>query len=298
MAMAFSWNFSFLLDGSGKILDVQGNCVQAFGATGQEMIGRSLLPHIAPAERAHFRRFLAQLDSPSAIRQSILHIRSGLRTNHACLLQASVGSEPGTYHINLTDQAVELAEAGKLADLPAPIPRVTVDELEQLIEMAISELPDHQVPPLDLTVIEIGGLIDHTAIADKDESLPGHLQQRIEQSLIVDAFDDVVCLIDEGIYVLLHEEAEPVADIAADLHRAAQDLGISDKLLDLKQRTVKLGVRPSRARLRALVDEALLLRAGAGRNITTPTRRFAPLLWSGVAAALVMLVAVGLMFMV
>lgn len=295
--MAFSWNFSFLLDRSGNILDGQGNCVQAFGATGQEMIGRSLLPHIAPAERAHFRRFLAQLDSPSAIRQSVLHIRSGLRTDHACLLQASTGAEPGTYHVSLTDQPAALAEAGKLADLPAPIPQVTVDELQQLIEMAISELPDHQVPPLDLTVMEIGGLVDPSAIAAKDEGLPGRLQQRIEQSLIVDAFDDVACLIDEGIYVLLHEESEVVAEIAADLRRSAQDIGVGDKLLDLKQRTVKLGVRPSPARLRALVDEALLLRAGAGRNITTPTRRFAPLLWSGVAAALVMLVAVGLMFM-
>lgn len=295
--MAFSWIFSFLVDRSGKILDMQGNCVQAFGATGQEMIGRSLLPHIAPAERAHFHRFLAQLDSPSAIRQSVLHIRSGLRTDHACLLRASTGSEAGTYHINLTDQPSDLAEAGKLADLSAPIPRVTVDELQQLIEMAITDLPDHQVPPLDLTVMEIGGLVDPSAIAAKDESLPGQLQQRIEQSLIVDAFDDVVCLIDEGIYALLHEESEVVAGIAADLRRSAQDLGIGDKLLDLKQRTVKLGVRPSPTRLRALVDEALLLRAGAGRNITTPTRRFAPLLWSGVAAALVMLVAVGLMFM-
>lgn len=294
--MAFSWNFSFLVDRSGRILDVQGNCLQAFGATGQELIGRSLLPHIAPGERIHFRRFLAQLDAPSAIRQSLLHLRSGTHADHLCLLQAAPGPESGTFRIELTEKT-DGADAHSLADLPVPVPEVDVTELQQLIEMAISDLPPDEVPVLDLTVMEIGCLIDPSAIAADDPALPERLRQRIEQTLMADAFDDVVCRADDGSYVLLHEEKRAVGEIAAGIGRAAQELGIGANVLNLKQRSVKLGRRPGRTHLRTMVEEALLLRAAAGRTITTPTRRYAPLLWGGAAAGLVILVAVGLMFM-
>src|SRR5690348_17079513 len=81
--MQGTWEISFLVDRDAKILEGRGACSEHLGQSLQTLIGRSLMSYIAEDERPHLRRFIGQLDRPTAKRAALISLRtaaSGLRS--------------------------------------------------------------------------------------------------------------------------------------------------------------------------------------------------------------------------
>ncbi|MET1027205.1 MAG: hypothetical protein ABWY00_08560 [Dongiaceae bacterium] len=296
-----TWDISFLVDSSGKISEARGDCQRLFGEGVRQFIGRGLLPYISNSDRAHFRRFLIQLTSPSAVRQAIVHLRTQLLGDQPFVMEAQSGWGAGHYWVMF---ATAEAQSGydAVSALQAPIPKAHADELLLMIELVAMQ----QTQSLDLTVVEVGGLMPKEAqsapaggaqVEDLDAEMTQKLQQSVEQSLTANALDGVVSKSAQGIYNVLHPSELGVAKIAGDLRQGARILGVNDDQLGLKQRSVTLGVNPDRDRIRAAVEEATMLGAGAGQPVVAPVQRAVPVLWMFVAAVLVVAVAAGMMLM-
>jgi hypothetical protein len=245
-----TWDISFLVDTQGKIEEARGNCMDILGEPVRSMIGRSLLPFVAGADRAHFRRFLGQLGSPKAVRRALLHLRTAARGERPFFMEAQSGWSPAHYWVMLavpTDQV----GANPLAVLDAPVPTTSDDDLLLMIEMAAAE----QATPLDLTVFSVDGLT--TSAADAGHTVPAdQLRRQVEKSLIANAYDGVVSQSSPGIYNVLHDAETSPDKIAEDVKTGAREIGVTDAQLGLSHRTVKLGVKPDRARIKAAVDAA------------------------------------------
>ena len=296
-----SWDISFLIDTSGKISEARGDCQRLFGESVRQFIGRGLLPYVSNADRAHFRRFLVQLTAPSAVRQAIVHLRTQLLGDQPFVMEAQNGTGGGRYWLMFA--TAEAAQSGydALSALEAPIPQANADEMLMLIELAAAQ----QAKSLDLTVVEVGGLMAPAPQQAPGEKPGGNLgpevtqklQQSVEQSLTANAVDGVVSKSGQGIYNVLHHSEPGAAKIAGDLRQGARALGVDDNQLGLKQRSITLGVNPDRNLIRTAVEEATMLRAGAGQTVVAPVRRAVPVLWMIVAAVLVVAVAAGMMLM-
>jgi hypothetical protein len=240
-----SWDISFLLDGLGRIEEARGNCLEILGHPVRSLIGQSFLPFIAGADRAHFRRFLAQLGNANAVRRAMLHLWTSTRNDQAFFMEAQNGWSAERFWIML---ALPKDQAGgnSLESLDAPIPATSDDDLLMLIELAAAE-----AMPLDLTVISVGGLAASPAVAVQSTELADELQRRVERSLIANAYDGVVSKSEPGVYNVLHDAQTPAEKIAGDVKAEAREIGVTEEQLALTQRTVKLGSKPSRAHIEA-----------------------------------------------
>lgn len=253
--MTLTWDISFLLDTQGKIEEARGNCLEILGEPARTMVGRSFLPFVAGADRAHFRRFLAQLGKANAVRRALLHLRTGLRGDQPFFMEAQNGWSAARHWIMLavpTDQVT----ANPLAVLDAPIPTTSDDDLLMLIELAAE-----QATPLDLTVFSVGGLATAAAEADAesdarlspDAERASKLRRQVERRLVANAYDGIVSRSEPGVYSVLHEAKKNAEEIAGDLRAGAREIGVSEEALGLRQRTVKLGARPDREKIKAAV---------------------------------------------
>ncbi|HVI90176.1 MAG TPA: PAS domain-containing protein [Dongiaceae bacterium] len=240
-----SWDISFLLDTQGRIEEARGNCLEILGHPVRTLIGQSFLPFIAGADRAHFRRFLSQLGNANAVRRAMLHLWTSNHSDQAFLMEAQNGWSTERYWIML---ALPKDQTGgnSLESLDAPIPATSDDDLLMLIELAAAE-----ATPLDLTIISVGGLAAPQSAAAQSAELADELQRRVERSLIAHAYDGVVSKSEPGVYNVLHDALTPAEKIAGDVRAGAREIGVSEAQLGLTQRTVKLGSKPSRARIEA-----------------------------------------------
>ncbi|HVJ42117.1 MAG TPA: PAS domain-containing protein [Dongiaceae bacterium] len=251
--MTLTWDISFLLDTQGKIEEARGNCLEILGEPVRTMVGRSFLPFIAGADRAHFRRFLAQLGSANAVRRAMLHLRTSLRGDRPFFMEAQNGWSAAHYWIMLA-VPTEQVTANPLAVLDAPIPTTSDDDLLMLIELAAE-----QAMALDLTVFSVGGLAkpvanpNADATADQGAERESQLRRQVERSLVANAYDGIVSRSEPGVYSVLHDAQKGADQIAGDLRAGAREIGLSDEEFGLSQRTVKLGLRPDRERIKAAV---------------------------------------------
>jgi hypothetical protein len=243
--MTLTWDISFLLDIQGKIEEARGNCLEILGEPARAMVGRSFLPFITGADRAHFRRFLGQLGNANAVRRALLHLRTSLRGDSPFFMEAQGGWSPARFWILLAVPG-DQGGANPLAALEAPIPATSDDDLLMLIELTAE-----QAAPLDLTVFAVGGLAAPTAADAPDTSFAGELRRQVEKSLLTNAYDGVVSQSAPGIYNVLHDAETSPEKIAGEVQAGAREIGISEGLLGLTHRTVKLGIRPDRERIKA-----------------------------------------------
>jgi hypothetical protein len=249
--MTLTWDISFLLDIQGKIEEARGNCLEILGEPARAMVGRSFLPFITGADRAHFRRFLGQLDNARAVRRALLHLRTSLRGDRPFFMEAQNGWSAARFWILLavpTDQA----NASPLAALEAPVPATSDDDLLMLIELTAE-----QAVPLDLTVFAVGGLASSPA-ADAPEAMTeaDRLRRQVEKNLLASAYDGVVSRTAPGVYNVLHDAQISAEKIAGEVTAGAREAGIGEGQLGLTHRTVKLGSRPDRERIKAAMAAA------------------------------------------
>lgn len=240
-----SWDISFLLDTQGRIEEARGNCLELLGHPVRTLIGQSFLPFIAGADRAHFRRFLAQLGNANAVRRAMLHLWTSRQNDQVFLMEAQNGWSGERYWIMLA-LPHDRAGGNSLESLDAPIPATSDDDLLMLIELAAAE-----ATPLDLTVISVGGLTTSPAATTQAAELTDKLQRQVERSLIANAYDGVVSKSEPGVYNVLHDAQTPAEKIASDVKAGAREIGVTEDQLALTQCTVKLGSKPSRAHIEA-----------------------------------------------
>ncbi|HVJ31737.1 MAG TPA: PAS domain-containing protein [Terriglobia bacterium] len=292
--MTLTWDISFLLDTQGKIEEARGNCLEILGEPARTMVGRSFLPFVAGADRAHFRRFLAQLGNANAVRRALLHLRTGLRGDQPFFMEAQNGWSAARHWIMLaipTDQVT----ANPLAVLDAPIPTTSDDDLLMLIELAAE-----QATPLDLTVFSVGGLAaaDVDTRSSPDVELASKLRRQVERRLVANAYDGIVSRSEPGVYNVLHEARKDAEEIAGDLRAGAREIGVSDEALGLSRRTVKLGVRPDREKIKAAVVAARMpiqdrsLPAGASAD-AAPSISRSPWFYAVLVMLVLVLLALG-----
>jgi hypothetical protein len=298
VSMKPSWDISFLLDTQGKIEEARGNCLEILGHPVRSLIGQSFLPYIAGADRAHFRRFLSQLGNTNAVRRAMLHLWTSNQRDQAFLMEAQNGWSAERYWIMLA-LPKDLASGGSLESLDAPIPATSDDDLLMLIELAAAE-----ATPLDLTVISVGGLAASQAKTAQSAAMTDELERRVERSLIANAYDGVVSKSEPGVYNVLHDALTPAEKIAGDVKAEAREIGVSEEQLGLTHRSVKLGSKPSRARIeaamasvRAPIQDRSLPAGMTGLEPPPPSRPIGLYIALGVAA-LVALIAVFLYLLV
>lgn len=247
--MTLTWDISFLLDIQGKIEEARGNCLEILGEPARQMVGRSFLPFITGADRAHFRRFLGQLGNANAVRRALLHLRTNVSGDSPFFMEAQSGWSPAHFWILLAVPG-EQSSVNPLAALEAPVPATDDDDLLMLIELTAG-----QAAPLDLTVFAVGGL---SAPATgtmpgriSDAAIANQLRNQVEKSLIANAYDGVVSQSAPGIYNVLHGADTSAATIAGEVTAGARGIGVSEAQLGLTHRTVSLGLKPDRARIKA-----------------------------------------------
>lgn len=247
--MTATWDISFLLDPQGKIEEARGKCLEILGEPARAMIGRSLLPFIAGADRAHFRRFLGQLGNATAVRRALLHLRTQLHGDRPFFMEAQNGWSAQHFWIMLVVPSDQAGAVAPLAVLDAPIPSGSEDDLLMMIELAAEQAS----VPLDLTVFEVNSLARPAELEAQRAGMAGQLQCQVEKSLITNAYDGVVSRSAPGVYNLLHAAATSAEKIAGEVRAGALEIGVDDQQLGLSQRTVNLGLRPDRERIRSAV---------------------------------------------
>jgi hypothetical protein len=243
--MTLTWDISFLLNLQGEIEEARGNCLEILGEPAREMVGRSFLPFVSGADRAHFRRFLGQLGNANAVRRALLHLRTHARGDSPFFMEAQSGWSAARFWILLAVPN-EQSTANPLAALEAPVPATEDDDLLMLIELAAE-----QAAPLDLTVFAVGGLGAPATGAMSDAAIANQLRQQVEKSLIANAYDGVVSQSEPGVYNVLHGVDTSAAKIAGEVTAGARKIGVSETQLGLTHRTISLGLKPDRERIRA-----------------------------------------------
>jgi hypothetical protein len=250
--MTSTWDISFLLDPQGKIEEARGKCLEILGEPARAMIGRSMLPFIAGADRAHFRRFLGQLGSEAPVRRAMLHLRTAIHSDRPFFMEVQSGWSATNHWILLTLPSEQTGQAASLAVIDAPMPTGSDDELLMMIELAAQQA----TVPLDLTVFEVGGLTRPAELDAQRPGASGQLRRQVEQSLITNAYEGVVSQTAPGIYNLLHAAATNPEQIANEVKASALEIGVGADQLGLSQRTVNLGLNPDREKIRSAVAEA------------------------------------------
>ena len=246
--MTLTWDISFLLDPQGKIEEARGNSLEILGEPVRAMVGRSFLPFIANADRAHFRRFLGQLGNTNAVRRAMLHLRTANHGDKPFFMEAQNGWSAERHWILLAVPKDQVG-AHPLAVLDAPVPAGSDDDLLMLIEMATAEID----VPVDLTVFNVGALATPAAVAKQGTALTDKLRNQVEQTLTAAALDGVVTRSAPGVYNVLHESSVAAGRIADEVQAEAEAIGISAEQLGLKRHTENLGLHPTRERIQQAV---------------------------------------------
>ncbi|HEX9448174.1 MAG TPA: PAS domain-containing protein [Dongiaceae bacterium] len=288
--MTATWDISFLLDPQGKIEEARGKCLEILGEPARAMIGRSMMPFIAGADRAHFRRFLGQLGKENAVRRALLHLRTAAHGDRPFFMEVQNGWSASVHWILLTLPSDQTGPANTLAVIDAPLPMGTDDELMMMIELAAEQA----TVPLDLTVFEVGSLAKPADLDAQRPGTSGQLRRQVEKSLITNAYDGVVSQSAPGVYNLLHSAETNPDQIASEMRASALEIGVDEGQLGLRQRTVNLGLKPNRDKIKSAVAQVKVpiqdrsLPAGAVL-VEQPTRSLWPLYFGIVCVVLVLI---------
>lgn len=271
--MRSTWDMSLLMDTRGKIEEARGKCLEHLGQPVRQMIGQSFLPFIAGTDRGHFRRFLGQLGNTNPVRRAMLHLWTDSRGSQAFFMEAQNGNAAERYWIMLAVPDDD-SGANPLEELDAPIPMMGDDDLLSMIEFAAA-----QATPLDLTVFSIDALAEQKTAQAPAKELAEKLKQQVERRLIANAYEGVVGQSAPGVYNVLHDAQVPAERIAGEVLAGAQQVGITEAQLGLAQRTVKLGSKPDRARIKTALASVKApiqdrsLPVGAAADAVTPVTR-------------------------
>jgi hypothetical protein len=289
--MTATWDISFLLDPQGKIEEARGKCLEILGEPARAMIGRSMLPFIAGADRAHFRRFLGQLGNESAVRRALLHLRTAVHGDRPFFMEVQNGWSAASHWILLTLPSEQTGTANSLSVIDAPLPTGTDDELLMMIELAAEQA----TVPLDLTVFEVGGLAKPAELDALRPGTSGQLRRQVEQSLIFNAYEGVVSQTAPGVYNLLHTADTNPDYIANEVKANALEIGVDEAHLGLSQHTVNLGLNPDRAKIRSAVEQVRVVvqdRSLPAGMVIEETRRPLWPVYFGVTCVVLLLIGV------
>jgi hypothetical protein len=289
--MTATWDISFLLDPQGKIEEARGKCLEILGEPARAMVGRSMLPFIAGADRAHFRRFLGQLGNENAVRRALLHLQTAVHGERPFFMEVQNGWSVTSHWILLTLPSEQTGPANSLAVIDAPMPTGTDDELQMMIELAAEQA----TVPLDLTVFEVGSLAKPAELDALRPGTSGQLRRQVEQSLITNAYEGVVSQTAPGVYNLLHTADTNPDYIANEVRASALEIGVDEAQLGLSQRTVNLGLNPDREKIRSAVAQVKVLvqdRSLPAGMVLEETRRSMWPVYFGIVGVVLVLIGV------
>ena len=260
--MQESWDMSFLVDESGKIIEARGQCREHIGDTVQQVVGGSFLGYLAPNERHHFRKFLAQLAKPKAKRAALINVFTPAFGIRGYAMEARVGRGAGEHWILLARARAGQA-AGGVGDLDLQNVLATEQQFLELIELAAARARE----VMDLTVVEIDDLKDSSRLTRLGDEAATGLERDVENTLIANALEGIVSRAAPGRYSLLHDNATRASKIEGEIREAADRRGIGEETLGLFMSTVKVEPAVGIEHLHTLLQRATAkLPQGAARD--------------------------------
>lgn len=248
--MQDSWDMSFLVDESAKVIEARGQCREHIGNTVQQVVGTSFLSYLASEERLHFRKFLAQLSRPNAKCAALVNLVTSAFGVRGYAMEARVGRAAGQHWILLARARAGQAVGG-VAELDLQNVFAGEEQFIELIEQAAAAARE----ALDLTVVEVGGLKDRSPLRARDSGIVNRLEIDVEATLLANAQEGIVNKAAPGQYSLLHDRAVRAVKFLGEIREAAERQGVAESDLGLHSSTE--GVEPAMGadRLRALVKE-------------------------------------------
>lgn len=255
------WDMSFLVDESAKIIEARGQCREHIGSTVQEVVGASLLGYLAPDERLHFRKFLAQLSKPNAKRAALVNVMTPAFGMRGYAMEAHVGRGAGEHWILLARARAGQAVGG-VTELELHNVLATEAAFLELVEQAAAKARE----VMDLTVVEVGGLKDRSRLRHIEHDAVKGLEIDVETTLVANAQEGIVTKAAPGQYSLLHNRATKPSKIEGDIREAADRRGVDDASLGLSLSTVAVEPASRIEHVRALLRQAVAkLPQGAGK---------------------------------
>ncbi len=250
--MQESWDMSFLVDDSARVIEARGQCREHIGDTVQQVVGASFLGYLAPEERLHFRKFLAQLSKPNAKRAALINVFTPAFGIRGYAMEAQVGRAAGQHWILLARARAGQAVGG-VADLDLQNVFASEQQFIELIEQAASTARE----AMDLTVVEVGGLQDRSRLPQLDDAATERLVLDVEGTLAANAHEGIVSKAAPGRYSLLHRPATMTTKIEDDIRDAAGRRGVGDDALGLVTATITVAPATRADQLRALLQQAV-----------------------------------------
>jgi hypothetical protein len=246
------WDMSFMVDESAKIIEARGQCREHIGSTVQQVVGTSLLGYLAPNDRLHFRKFLAQLSKPNAKRAALVNVFTPAFGIRGYAMEAHVGRGAGEHWILLARARAGQAVGG-VAELELHNVLAGESQFLDLIEQAAAKARE----AMDLTVVEVGGLRDRARLKHVEHDVVNRLEIDVEATLVANAQEGIVTKASPGRYSLLHDRDTKVSKIEGDIREAADRRGVSGSALGLSLATMTVEPASNIDHVRALLQQAV-----------------------------------------
>lgn len=243
MSQQGTWELSFLVDRDGRILEGRGACSEHLGQSLQSLIGNSLTAFVAADERRALRRFIAQLNRPSAKRAALISLQTSNSNLRSYAMEAQAGRS-GSDNWLLFSR--DISGSDGLEDLDLPVVMASEGQFLRLVEMAASQSRDS----LDLTTIEIGGLSDVKRLSGLGIDEIAAFERSVGETLSNNAHEGIVSNPSRGLYNLLHDPAKASGTIAQDLSSVALQHGINAAQAGIAHATMSIAPHTALASIR------------------------------------------------
>lgn len=233
MSLHGTWELSFLVDRDGRILEGRGACSEHLGQNLQSLIGNSLTAFVAADERRALRRFIAQLDRPTAKRAALISLHTTAKGLRSYAMEAQAGRSASDNWLLFSR---DITGGDGLDELELPVVMANEGQFLRLVEMAASQACES----LDLTSIEIGGLSDVKRLAGLGIDEIAAFERSVGETLSNNAHEGIISNPSRGFYNLLHDPAKGGDAIARDLSNVALQHGIGAEQAGIAHATMSI----------------------------------------------------------
>lgn len=246
MAYQGSWELSFLIDRDARIVEGRGACKEHLGVSLQGVIGSSLMSYVMSEERRHLRRFLGQVNGPSAKRAAVVRLQSATGSVLPYSMEVQQGRSASDNWIMFSRGN---AGPGILEERDLPVVMADDGQFLRLVEMAAASAYDS----LDLTTIEIGGLSNPARLGDVGSSQIAAFERSVGEALSNSAHEGILTNPSPGQYNLLHDPQHSAATIASGLEAVALQHGISREQAGIVHATMSVAPKASMSAISSAV---------------------------------------------
>jgi hypothetical protein len=248
IAMADTWDMSFLVDQATQIKETRGNLARHFGMLQQVLIGKHLVNFVGEEDRLPLMRMMGRLSQRHWNEVVSVNFHTPMSGERRLALQARPGSGPMAWWLLLSESAVDTVKP--IAEVSEGDALATEDEFSAVAAAAAAGAGK----PLDLSVFRAEVLSSVLATGMGLTAIKSaELDQKIGATLQDSATGGVVSRPEPGHYALIHDKGVAADHIAGQITESAAGIGVPATSLGLSHKTMPLTADADAAAVRDLM---------------------------------------------